>query len=264
LSKKEQRNDFLIGNKIISMIKLPKDLQKQNFYDALKNTEFVPGSEILDGENLLALKYPEHFSFIGKVWAEPTNKNIVEMKKFFRQSSFFWFLTEGTNDSELLQAGFIFVENFPEMLLDLNKYQKTEISQKIKIIKIMSDDDFMIWSKVAAETFQCKKESMMESFYPLVDKAGGIAYSAFYENEPAATALVYCYKKIAGIYAMSTKDKLRRSGLGQAAAQACIEEAKNFNSNYATLYASQQGEFLYKKMGFQITQRIKKYFFQPK
>lgn len=241
-------------------IALPKDLQKQNFYDAFKKMHSVPGWKIFEVNNVLALKSPVRLPFGKIVWGDATLENINKVLSFYSKYSFSWYLTQDQNDHYLLDAGFKELESMPEMILDLKSYTSISFLPKIKVIKVVSDNDFHIWAEIAAETFQCTMENIKNFFQPLVKIAGEIPYLAFYDNEPAATSLLYYDNKIAGIYAMSTREKFRRNGLGWAIAQACIEEAKKINIPYAGVYASKLGKLLYEKMGFQTVQILKKYF----
>ncbi len=84
----------------------------------------------------------------------------------------------------------------------------------------------------------------------------------YYDEKPAATAMIYCDSKfVAGIYAMSTKTEFRRKGLGRAAINACIELAKRQQLEYAVLYASVDGEALYNQLGFESSQIWHEYHF---
>ncbi len=245
------------------MVQLPNDLQKQNFYDALLKMHSVPGWEVFEEGGLLALKSPARLPFVNMVWGEASPENTKKMRSFFAQQSFSWYLTQAQSDAHLLQSGFKEPEPAPEMVLNLNTYAFIQPSPEISIIRVTSDNDFYLWSKIASETFQCQPEVIIEFFQPLIKLAGDIPYLAFYENEPAATSLLFYDNQIAGIYAMSTREKFRRKGLGWAVAQACIQTANDIGIPYAVVYASKQGKLLYEKMGFKTVQILREYFFEP-
>jgi uracil DNA glycosylase len=65
------------------MITVPKDLQKQNFYDALKKMHSAPGWEIFEENNVLALKSPARLPFVNMVWGDATIGNINKMTSFY-------------------------------------------------------------------------------------------------------------------------------------------------------------------------------------
>src|SRR5262249_54354646 len=157
----------------------------------------------------LALKSPARLPFVNMVWGDATLENINQVTSFYSQHSFAWYLTQEQSDDHLLHAGFKEPEPAPEMVLDLDSYKLINQSSKIKITKVITDSDFYTWAKVAAETFQCEPEEIKEFFQPLIKIAGDIPYLALYDNEPAATSLLYYDNQIAGIYAMSTREKFR-------------------------------------------------------
>jgi ribosomal protein S18 acetylase RimI-like enzyme len=81
-----------------------------------------------------------------------------------------------------------------------------------------------------------------------------------YDNQPTATAMIYCGNNVAGVYCMSTRNEYRHKGLGTAAVNACISLAKSKNLHHAILYASQLGQPLYAKLGFKETQILQEYY----
>jgi GNAT superfamily N-acetyltransferase len=119
------------------------------------------------------------------------------------------------------------------------------------------------WAQTAGQTFELNTHDLIEFFKPLIDIGRDIPYLAYYNDEPAATSLVYCSNETAGIYAMSTLAKFRRKGLGIAAVNACLEIAKNKQMKNVVLYASAIGEFLYKNVGFKTVHVLNEYFYIP-
>lgn len=239
------------------------DLQKQNFYDAMKIMEKIPGWEILEDKNFLALKSPARIPIINMVWAETTVENIKIAKKFFADKQFSWLLTQYQADIHLLQSGFKGPDSTTEMVIDLAAYVAPKLNSAIKVIEVKTKRELYQWAQVASETFELNGLDLIDFFKPLIDICGDIPYLALYNNEPAATSLVYCSKETAGIYAMSTLTKFRRKGLGTAAVNACLETAKNKKMKNAVLYASAIGKFLYENIGFKTVHVLKEYFYVP-
>lgn len=240
-----------------------KDLQKQNFYDAMKIMENIPGWEILEDHNFLAIKSPARIPLINMVWAEATVENIKIAKNFFADKPFSWLLTQEQPDIHLLQSGFKGPDPSPEMLIDLTNYISPNLDPAIKIIEVKTKSELYQWAQVASETFELNTYDLIDFFKPLIDVCKDIPYLALYNDEPAATSLVYCSKETAGIYAMSTLTKFRRKGLGTAAVNACLEIAKNKKMKNAVLYASAIGKFLYENIGFKTVHVLKEYFYVP-
>jgi ribosomal protein S18 acetylase RimI-like enzyme len=243
------------------MINLPKDLQKKNFYDAMRKMTSVPGWAILEKNNLLALKSGAKIPLVNFVWGDATLENIEIIKSFYPHHSFSWLLSKEQSDEYLICTGFKGPEPSPEMILCLNEYKFVEYAPNVRIKMVQLNEELDIWTQVASETFGIAAKDLKEFFEPLIKTAGHIPFLIYYDGIPAATSLVYCDNQIAGIYAMSALEKFRRKGLGRTAAQACLEIAKNNNVSHAVLYASPMGLPLYKKMGFKVSQILKEYFF---
>ncbi len=251
-----------IKTKYLPITQTPKDLQKQNFYDAVYQMRFISGWEILEEENFLALKSP-HSTLITYVWGEATYDHYQKAKSFFGDCSFSWILTQEQDDQCLMQLGFTEPERMPEMILDLNSYQYVEPPPKIDIIVADSGYAFQQWVEITTEIFNFAAEDITEFFVPLIQLADDIPLLALYEGEPAATSMLYCKKDIAGVYAVATRPEFRRKGLGSAITHACLKTAKNNNFDYSVLYASPMGELLYEKIGFHTTQILREYHYFP-
>ncbi len=239
------------------------NLQQQNFYDAMKVMEQQPGWDLLEKNGFLAMKSPARIPLINMVWAEASLENINLAKNFFAKQPFAWILTEHQPATHLLQSGFKGPDHTTEMVIDLANLIAPKIDPAIRVIEVKTKHDLYLWAQTAGHTFELNAHDLIEFFKPLIDIAGDIPYLAFYNDEPAATSLVYCSKETAGIYAMSTLSKFRRKGLGTAAVNACLETAKNNKMKNAVLYASAIGEFLYKIVGFKTVHVLNEYFYNP-
>lgn len=237
-----------------------KNLQQQNFYDAMKIMAAYPGWEILEEDHFLALKSPARIPLVNIVWGEPSLTNIKNAKSFYFPKPFSWVLTREQQDSNLLSSGFKGPDPTPEMIINLDSYHDKQIDPAITVIEVKSKQELFQWAQVAAATFELNVHDVIEFFKPFIDIAGDVPYLAFYNNEPAATSLVFCGGETAGIYAMSTLTKFRRKGLGTAAIQACLDLAQKRHMKNAVLYASAIGKFLYETIGFQTVQELKEYY----
>lgn len=243
-----------------------KGLQQQNFKDILERMAAIPGWEILEHDDLLALKAPSPIPLINMVWGVGSDINLQTVKQFYNASDFFWHLSDDQKTNLPNTTTNIFAKHdehiyFPEMLLDLNDYVKPTISSKIRIALVNSSEELQLWTETAIATFGFAEAGFKEFFYPLIQIAGCTPFLIYYDNEPATTAMVYCGEQVAGIYAMSTKVEFRRKGLGSAAVHACVALAKDQQLNYAVLYASELGQLLYKQLGFKVTQMLHEYKF---
>jgi ribosomal protein S18 acetylase RimI-like enzyme len=237
-----------------------KHTQQLNFLEILEKMSHIPGWEILKTQDILAMKAPVNEPLINLVWGTPDLANQQAVDKFYNGKSYYWLTQNIIQD--LILPNFINPEQFSEMAINLTSYTPATILPNIKVISPTSEYDLQLWAETAIDTFGFDLKEFKNFFYPLIKITGCIPFLAFYDNKPAATALVYCGKSEAAIYAMSTKENFRRNGLGSAVAHACLSLAKSKNLNYAVLYASELGQYLYTQLGFTVTQTLYEYFFK--
>lgn len=69
-----------------------KGLQQQNFKDTLERMAAIPGWEILERNDLLALKAPSPIPLVNMVWGVGSDINLQTVKQFYSGSDFFWHL----------------------------------------------------------------------------------------------------------------------------------------------------------------------------
>lgn len=227
-------------------------LQQQNFKEILQEMVNVDGWRILEDSELLALAAPSAINFVNFVWGRSTPQNIEKVRLFYGDAKFLWLTSEFENVNDLIQSEFVLEgEPFPEMLLEFAGYETPDSSDKVKVIRPQSESALKLWAETAIKTFGCSHDEFSEFFYPLVKFAHCVPLLVMYDNQPAGTAMVYCSKDTAGIYAMSTLEAFRRKGCAKAAVDTCISLAKKHGLDKAVLYASKIGEPLYQKLGFQ-------------
>ncbi len=237
-----------------------KNLQQENFKEILQKMSNVFGWEILEGTNLLALKAPVAINFVNFVWGETTLSNIEKVKVFYKNTQFTWLVAPQINADNLKCGGFALDDLVStEMVLNISEYITPTIPSNIQIIIPKTNEELQIWTNTAIATFECSSDGFKEFFYPLIKVAKCIPFLLMYDNQPAATAMVYCGNNVAGVYCMSTLTAYRHKCLGTAAVNACILLAKSKNLHHAILYASQLGRPLYAKLGFKEIQILQEY-----
>lgn len=251
------------------MNNFPKDLQQKNFYQTVKKLQNFPGWEVLEDNNLMALKAPTILPLINFIWGESTIENINKIKKFYGKQAFHWQLPSRElevspefSEQLLLDQGCTGPDLNIEMGIFLDNYQPKNISANIRVEQVITDIQLDLWAQTASETFEFSAEDLKDFFLPFIKYLGNIPFLGFYDNEPAATSLVACENDVAGVHAMSTRKEFRRKGLGVAMTQACLDYAKNKNFSKAVLYASSMGKPLYESVGFKITQILREYYYK--
>ncbi|MFN8769600.1 MAG: hypothetical protein ACK5Z5_00765 [Neisseriaceae bacterium] len=222
-------------------------LQQQNFKEIIQKMVLVPGWEILEQGNLLALKSPVPAPLVNMVWGNVTEKHYANVMDFYKGAEFYWLLDLDQVNNIPDKLKHLFIKQgkylkFPEMFLNLHNYIKPANFPGVDIIIPKTKDELQIWTKTAISTLDIKETDFQQFFYPLIDLVNSIPLLLYYNGQPA------------GIYTMSTKEKFRRKSVGSAAIHACLKIAKSYDLKYAVLYASKLGMYLYKAVGFEVAQ----------
>lgn len=177
------QHDFILG----------KDFQQQNFKEILLKMVEVPGWDILEDINLLALKAPGVINFVNFVYGEANSLNIKKVEAFYKGAQFTWLVAPQANVDNLHHQGFVIDDLVStEMVLNLSEYITPKISSNIQIITPKSDAELQIWTNTAIATFGVSSDEFKEFFYPLIKIAGCVPFLLMYDNQPAVTAMVYC------------------------------------------------------------------------
>lgn len=236
--------------------------QKENFLETMQKMSHVEGWEILESENLLALKAPTELPFRNLVWGQATLNNINKIKLFYQDKKFFWLSNK--NEVTLERNGFIHGgkdDALHEMQLDIATFRTHETKVLDADVVIVRDHvKLKLWCHTVAKVFNCAIEQIEEFFHPLLNIEGNFPILITRKNKPVSTALIYCGEnKVAGIYAMSTVESMRRFGYGTLALNKCIELALKYSMNTVVLYASNFGENVYLKYGFKKVDTFNRY-----
>lgn len=76
-------------------------------------------------------------------------------------------------------------------------------------------------------------------------------YVAYVEGEPAATSELYVGGGAAGVHMVATSERFRRRGLGMALTWTALDEGRSLGQTVGTLQASEQGQPVYERLGFE-------------
>lgn len=77
-------------------------------------------------------------------------------------------------------------------------------------------------------------------------------FVGFYEGAPVATSALFVQNDVAGIWDITTRPEFRRKGIGTDMTVCTLKYARDFcNCNVGVLTASEAGERVYRKIGFQ-------------
>jgi hypothetical protein len=133
------------------------NLQQQNFKEIIQKMVDVPGWEIWEQDNLLALKSPVPVPLVNMAWGNVTEKHYARVIDFYKSAEFYWLLDAGQLDNipSELKPEFIHQDEdskFPEMYFNLLNYNDQVIVPEIEIIIPKLQDELLMWAKTAIST----------------------------------------------------------------------------------------------------------------
>ncbi len=220
--------------------------------DVSKNSTF----EIYQSSQVLALKSPTKMSGVHFVWGTITSKTISEVKNFFGDCPFGWIVPslQPHEEKQLKKSGFSEPYYFPEMCLELQNFYIPTFTSPIQIQQINKTDPELLesWIQIAAEGFGLAPDEVQNFISSTLSLQRQCIYIAFWNNRPAATALMYLGNETAGLYFLTVSLPFRKKGLGRAITYACLKNAQEAGLTKAVLYSSQMAISLYGSIGFRI------------
>lgn len=174
--------------------------------------------------------------------------------------------TRPTNLGEhLVGHGFSFAGESPGMAIDLLA-QKEDIPQPPGLTIARVSDQSMLerWCHVLGIGFEMPvfvEQAMFDviSYIGLGEAVPLIHYLGMLDGEPVAASSVLFGQGVAGIYNVTALPGVRRQGLGTAITCAPLREARARGYHVAILHASEIGESVYRRMGFQEYCQIRHY-----
>ncbi|MFX1571416.1 MAG: GNAT family N-acetyltransferase [Promethearchaeota archaeon] len=160
-------------------------------------------------------------------------------------------LTKPSNLGSFLEENdFSKVYHQTGMAVDLRYIEDIKIENndlKVKLIK--SDKSLKQWAKIVSLGFGIKVDCKLLKFLYLQPEIK--FYIGNYKRKTVSTLMLYLAKGIAGLHAVSTLPEYRCKGLGFTISGIALLDAYRMGYEVAVLQASNLGERIYKKLGFQ-------------
>jgi ribosomal protein S18 acetylase RimI-like enzyme len=188
--------------------------------------------------------------------------DISSIKHRYRQSGlplWWWVYPSGQSPltkTMLEDAGFHLVAAIPCLAADLSAPAvDAVVPPEITVSLVKSREDLSRWEDVSFTGF-AMDDPLAKQYHKFIGSfdisvtSPQKLFLAYFDGNPAGTALVFFYKDTAGIYFVSTLPAYRRRGMGRSLTHAVMSYARNAGSRFGILQSSKAGLNVYRRAGF--------------
>ena len=174
----------------------------------------------------------------------PNPERVNDAANFFRERdiAFMWpvYDSESLRHTDLIYAG-----DLTAMSLESNSVHESESNPDVKILRVKSHDDAVLWAKTAWHSFGGEYDDVPDNYYTFVDslKDDGASsmYLATYHGKPSGTFLTTI---MGGVYYFGVVPEMRRKGI----AREMMNEICR-NNKRVLLQSTPSGYAFYKSFG---------------
>jgi len=146
-------------------------------------------------------------------------------------------------------------ENELGMAIILSKLPSKNKFQGLEIKNVNNDSLLDNFIRVLTELLPNDKNAIKNFYFNtkkfILDVNGLLKlYVGYLNDKPVATSALFSYAGVAGIWDIVTLPEARRKGIGTDMTLHALEEGKKLGFSIGVLTASDEGQFVYKKLGF--------------
>jgi hypothetical protein len=159
-------------------------------------------------------------------------------------------LTKPINLGNTLEKnGFLKVYQQAGMAVELTDLESRKIKETKLNIKIADNTESLKqWSTVVSSVFAIKIDFELLEFLMLENEVK--FYVGWYEEKPVTSLMLFLSSGVAGLHAVSTLPEYRNKGLALIISRSALIDALKMGYRLGVLQASNQGERIYRILGF--------------
>jgi ribosomal protein S18 acetylase RimI-like enzyme len=190
-----------------------------------------------------------------------------------RKVPIWWWTGPSTRPADLgvllERHGFAFDSEAPGMAADISQLNENQhLPSDVRIVQAVTEADLAAWNH--ARTVGYGSSALSESAWRDLCLIVGFGegrplrcFTAFRNDEPEAAAMPFLAAGVAGVYNVATVPEVRRQGFGGAVTLAALRQARLEGYCASILLASEEGESIYRRLGFHEYCKIGEYTWTP-
>jgi ribosomal protein S18 acetylase RimI-like enzyme len=167
-----------------------------------------------------------------------------------------WFIGPGLNsvelDRSLRKNGFNSTVQWPGMAVELLKMNTGfHGPDRLTIETVRTEESLALWVEIVSRAMFGNGFMSIELFRNFLTNKKVYIYLAFLNKTAVATSLLFISSGIGGLFLISTLPEYRNRGIGKAMTLAPLLDARKLGYRIGGLFATQLGEVIYRKIGFE-------------